>query len=70
MRITILLAALLLIATTVHANGEVMTIAQAVAQAQAYNPQILRCTSSLGLGDASNHSELYACGSPVFVHQL
>jgi outer membrane protein, heavy metal efflux system len=40
MRITILLAALLLIATTVHANGEVMTIAQAVAQAQAYNPQI------------------------------
>src|SRR5271170_5138518 len=41
MRITILLAALLLIATTVHANGEVMTIAQAVAQAQAYNPQIL-----------------------------
>jgi cobalt-zinc-cadmium efflux system outer membrane protein len=40
MRITILVAALLLIATMAQARDEVLTIAQAVAQAQAYNPQI------------------------------
>ncbi len=40
MRITILLAALLLVASTAQVNAQVLSVAQVVTQAQAYNPQV------------------------------